>query len=137
MFWSEDPSGLVAAHFSSIFFSMMALESNVTMLEAYALALFSTQVCVECAASSSCRSQALSSAALRNEHIGSTTAGCTSQALASAISFRTPAAKHCTEFFRVNMCICCGCSCAVVGTRARQVLLHVFETCLSHVENNM
>jgi hypothetical protein len=45
MFWSEDPSGLVAAHFSSIFFSMMALESNVTMLEAYALALFSTQVC--------------------------------------------------------------------------------------------
>jgi hypothetical protein len=45
MFWSEDPSGLVAAHFSSIFFGMMALESSVTMLEAYALALFSTQVC--------------------------------------------------------------------------------------------
>eukprot|EP00882_Tetradesmus_deserticola_P006882 GHRQ01007249.1.p1 GENE.GHRQ01007249.1~~GHRQ01007249.1.p1 ORF type:complete len:423 (+),score=169.00 GHRQ01007249.1:147-1415(+) len=43
MFWSEDPSGLVAAHFSSIFFSMMALESSVTILEAYALALFSTQ----------------------------------------------------------------------------------------------
>jgi hypothetical protein len=44
MFWSEDPSGLVAAHFSSIFFSMMALETNVSILEAYALALFSTQV---------------------------------------------------------------------------------------------
>eukprot|EP00879_Flechtneria_rotunda_P012691 GHRR01013252.1.p1 GENE.GHRR01013252.1~~GHRR01013252.1.p1 ORF type:complete len:386 (+),score=138.11 GHRR01013252.1:137-1294(+) len=43
MFWSEDPSGLVAAHFSSIFFSMLALESNVTVLEAYALALFATQ----------------------------------------------------------------------------------------------
>ncbi|KAF6260727.1 hypothetical protein COO60DRAFT_1505165 [Scenedesmus sp. NREL 46B-D3] len=43
MFWSEDPSGLVAAHFSSIFFSMLALESSVSILEAYALALFSTQ----------------------------------------------------------------------------------------------
>lgn len=44
MFWSEDPSGLVAAHFSSIFFSMLALENHVTLLEAYALSLFSTQV---------------------------------------------------------------------------------------------
>eukprot|EP00878_Enallax_costatus_P013328 GHUV01013934.1.p1 GENE.GHUV01013934.1~~GHUV01013934.1.p1 ORF type:complete len:645 (+),score=183.34 GHUV01013934.1:126-2060(+) len=43
MFWSEDPSGLVAAHFSSIFFSMLALENHVTLLEAYALSLFSTQ----------------------------------------------------------------------------------------------
>jgi hypothetical protein len=44
MFWSEDPSALVAAHFSSIFFSMLALERGVTVLEAYALSLFATQV---------------------------------------------------------------------------------------------
>lgn len=44
LFWSEDPSGLVAAHFSSIFFSMLALEDHVSLLEAYALSLFSTQV---------------------------------------------------------------------------------------------
>lgn len=44
LFWSEDPSGLVAAHFSSIFFSMLALEGHVSILEAYALTLFATQV---------------------------------------------------------------------------------------------
>eukprot|EP00775_Hariotina_reticulata_P011312 gene11312-11462_t len=43
MFWSEDPSALVAAYFSSIFFSMLALEMGVTVLEAYALSLFATQ----------------------------------------------------------------------------------------------
>jgi hypothetical protein len=44
LYWSEDPSGLVAAHFSSILFSMLALEGHVTLLEAYALTLFATQV---------------------------------------------------------------------------------------------
>lgn len=44
LFWSEDPSALVAAHFSAALFSMLALESNVTLLEAYALSLFATQV---------------------------------------------------------------------------------------------
>ena len=44
LFWSEDPSGLVAAHFSSTLFSSMALEGHVTLLEAYALALFASQV---------------------------------------------------------------------------------------------
>ena len=44
LFWSEDPSGLVAAHFASIFFGTLALEGSVSLLEAYALALFSTQV---------------------------------------------------------------------------------------------
>jgi hypothetical protein len=44
LFWSEDPSGLVAAHFSSLLFSMLALEGHVTLLEAYALALFAAQV---------------------------------------------------------------------------------------------
>lgn len=43
LFWSEDPSGLVAAHFASIFFGTLALEGSVSLLEAYALALFSTQ----------------------------------------------------------------------------------------------
>lgn len=49
LFWSEDPSGLVAAHFSSTLFSMLALEGHVTLLEAYALALFATQVRRLCA----------------------------------------------------------------------------------------
>jgi hypothetical protein len=44
LFWSEDPPGLVAAHFSSILFSTLALEQQVTLLEAYALTLFATQV---------------------------------------------------------------------------------------------
>lgn len=44
LYWSADPSGLVAAHFSSILFSMLALEGHVTLLEAYALTLFATQV---------------------------------------------------------------------------------------------
>jgi hypothetical protein len=46
LFWSEDPSGLVAAYFSSILFSALALEHQVTLLEAYALTLFATQVCM-------------------------------------------------------------------------------------------
>lgn len=44
MFWSEDPSALVSAHFSSIFFSVLGMEPHVTLLEAYALSLFATQV---------------------------------------------------------------------------------------------
>lgn len=44
LFWSEDPSALVAAHFSSILFSVLALEGHVSLLEAYALTLFATQV---------------------------------------------------------------------------------------------
>lgn len=54
MFWSEDPSGLVAAHFSSIFFSVLALEGHVSILEAYALALFATQVSCFASATAEC-----------------------------------------------------------------------------------
>jgi hypothetical protein len=44
LFWSEDPSALVASHFSALLFSTLALERHVSLLEAYALALYATQV---------------------------------------------------------------------------------------------
>ena len=44
IFWGEDPSVLVASHFSALLFSSLATEGHVSLLEAYALALFATQV---------------------------------------------------------------------------------------------
>jgi hypothetical protein len=43
IFWAEDPTALVASHFTSAFFGALALP-RTTVIEAYTLALFSVQV---------------------------------------------------------------------------------------------
>ena len=42
LFWSEDPTAVIAAHFASAFFGTLAL-NGVTIIEAYALGLYATQ----------------------------------------------------------------------------------------------